>query len=1487
MGQRDGRLRFFLTKQGGGLLPLLVGIAAALSACNRDAEPSDAPVGAQRMALTCGDGDFDENEECDKGTSDSLACSEGCEVLNMLVEAPGIRRVERYTGTSRHPSAVSSAGFGISFLEIPEPLAPEDPTLETKEPVAFVRAQLFTRVGERTEDVVLNGDLLPWDGTSAAMVGLDDGSFATVFEAFDADGDELGLALRGFGPDGTLGPLVVANEVAVADQVAPDVVKAGGGIVVAWTDHSNAVTGPDIRFRRFGQDLSPVSDDETLAATDAFETSVALTRWGDSWAAAFRAAQPDGTEDLVIVAPDLDLEWKVSGYWPAASDDRPSLVALDDATLLVAFAEGTIPDGHFLPDVSRLRIAVLHEGNAGEVDTCDPVPDMGTYFEPQVSQGQPTLATLDGEVALGWRSALVPGDARSEELWETLRPFSAGIESCSELGGGGISEVPTGEAELVGDQRHLAFVAERGLRVATWEDYARTISSDQGSPDLVLKLSPYRTDCSVEEPCAEGEGHCSNDEECEPGLKCGHRNGEAFGYPPNFNVCIPCGDGVVDPGEECDDGMQSPVCNGNCTISECGDGFHNTADGEHCDNGTPGQDSEGCNANCTLVACGDGYTNSVTEECEPEIELVSDAECDLDCTLPQCGDGVLNPAAGEQCELTTPGCGLDCGIGTCPSGGCLRVESKLAAVLPYDFEMHPHIRLTNLSEQTLDLSEYSIRYWFYYPFVSTYDLDVVWDPAYVQEGTMAVFPLAPEREAANNYVHIPLEGTLGPDGAQLPIEFSFRHDNTSLTFIEDNDYSYLQTLTYLENTHITVYHNGTLVWGEEPEVLAQCGDGTVGGDEQCDDAGESATCDADCTEAECGDGLVNESALEVCDPGLEPDCLSDCTGYMQCTDPGECLHVLYNHYSDDTRTNQQIKMAFRLVNNSSEAIALSRITLRYWFTKEPTGSLVTACDYTQLQGGCSAVVHQSDSGPVAPLRQGADYFWEVGFTSAAGTLNGNTTLQEVLVHAQNEPWTNLNENNDYSYIDTITPMITQTVTLYVDGELVWGIEPPLTDEECGDGTAEGFEQCDDAGQSPACDADCTDAECGDGTVNGSAGELCDPGSDPGCRLDCQGPLLCTNSATCLHVKHRTHGSDTSGNQYIKPALNLVNNGASSIPMSAIKLRYWFTKEPTGTFSTTCETTTSTGGCAAITGSSTGLTPPLSGADRYWEVGFTSAAGSLAAASSSGEFRLRGQTNPLVNFTETNDYSYVNTTTSTVTTKVTVYVNGVLVWGQEPPPVPPVCPNGIAESGEECDTGGQSATCDADCTNVVCGDGTVNSAASEVCDPGANPQCNSTCTGYNSCTNSAACLHVRYKHDTGESPTDDSVKPRYQVVNSGTTTVQLSQLKIRYWFTKEPSGNLQFWCDYATLGCSNIVTNAASGAWSPVTSTANYYWDVGFTSGTLAPGANTGEIVMRTHADNWAAFNENNDFSYANWTTYTPRTQVGLYLNGTLVWGVAP
>jgi hypothetical protein len=67
--------------------------------------------------------------------------------------------------------------------------------------------------------------------------------------------------------------------------------------------------------------------------------------------------------------------------------------------------------------------------------------------------------------------------------------------------------------------------------------------------------------------------------------------------------------------------------------------------------------------------------------------------------------------------------------------------------------------------------------------------------------------------------------------------------------------------------------------------------------------------------------------------------------------------------------------------------------------------------------------------------------------------------------------------------------------------------------------------------------------------------------------------------------------------------------------------------------------------------------------------------------------------------------------------------------QYPDPLPQ-CGDSVVQPGEACDDGKATATCDADCSAVVCGDGVVNGAAGEVCDDGATGQyCNATCTQF--------------------------------------------------------------------------------------------------------------------------------------------------------------
>ncbi len=82
------------------------------------------------------------------------------------------------------------------------------------------------------------------------------------------------------------------------------------------------------------------------------------------------------------------------------------------------------------------------------------------------------------------------------------------------------------------------------------------------------------------------------------------------------------------------------------------------------------------------------------------------------------------------------------------------------------------------------------------------------------------------------------------------------------------------------------HHGAEILWPGPALLIGfdaaqpRCGDGEVGAGEQCDTGGQSATCDADCTYADCGDGDLNEPAGEECDDGNSNDfdvCANDCT----------------------------------------------------------------------------------------------------------------------------------------------------------------------------------------------------------------------------------------------------------------------------------------------------------------------------------------------------------------------------------------------------------------------------------------------------------------------------------------------------------------------------------------------------------------------------------------------------------------------------------
>ena len=124
------------------------------------------------------------------------------------------------------------------------------------------------------------------------------------------------------------------------------------------------------------------------------------------------------------------------------------------------------------------------------------------------------------------------------------------------------------------------------------------------------------------------------------------------------------------------------------------------------------------------------------------------------------------------------------------------------------------------------------------------------------------------------------------------------------------------------------------------------------------------------------------------------------------------------------------------------------------------------------------------------------------------------------------------------------------------------------------------------------------------------------------------------------------------------------------------------------------------------------------------------------------------------------------------------------------------------------------------------------------------------------------------------------------MNGGTTAVSLSTVKVRYWFTKDAGATtFSTWCDYAFLGCGSVTRTVV--AVSPARTNADHYLEVGWTSGTLAAGANSGDLQLRLNKTDWSSFSETNDYSRGTGTSFADSTTVSVYVNGTRVWGTEP
>ncbi len=128
-----------------------------------------------------------------------------------------------------------------------------------------------------------------------------------------------------------------------------------------------------------------------------------------------------------------------------------------------------------------------------------------------------------------------------------------------------------------------------------------------------------------------------------PEETCDDANDDDHDACTNACAVAECGDGIIGPGETCDDANDDACTN----CGYCGDSIKDP-EFEECDNGATNSDTNSCTSACKIASCGDGLVQNGVEECDDGNSDENDA-CLSDCTKAACGDGYIRTEI-EECD---------------------------------------------------------------------------------------------------------------------------------------------------------------------------------------------------------------------------------------------------------------------------------------------------------------------------------------------------------------------------------------------------------------------------------------------------------------------------------------------------------------------------------------------------------------------------------------------------------------------------------------------------------------------------------------------------------------------------------------------------------------------------------------------------------------------------------------------------------------------
>ncbi len=129
----------------------------------------------------------------------------------------------------------------------------------------------------------------------------------------------------------------------------------------------------------------------------------------------------------------------------------------------------------------------------------------------------------------------------------------------------------------------------------------------------------------------------------------------------------------------------------------------------------------------------------------------------------------------------------------------------------------------------------------------------------------------------------------------------------------------------------------------------------------------------------------------------------------------------------------------------------------------------------------------------------------------------------------------------------------------------------------------------------------------------------------------------------------------------------------------------------------------------------------------------------------------------------------------------------------------------------------------------------------------------------------------------------------QVENTGDSALDLRKVTLRYWFTNDyGTTGVDSRCNFVPppLNCGAVTRS--TGLVEPARVGGDRYLELGFSTGSLAPGAKTGSMQIQIfRIGGGGPFNQADDYSHTTRTSLGDAPNVTVYVAGTLAWGTEP